>query len=63
MIVGVILQPGIYLYEHRLYLLMKGVHLQIGGKVQGVFFRAFTRDLANSLGICGFDSKRAPDGR
>jgi acylphosphatase len=40
---------------------MKGVHLRIGGKVQGVFFRAFTRDLANSLGICGF-VQNEPDG-
>jgi len=33
---------------------MRAVRLRIGGKVQGVFFRAFTRDLAYDLGVCGF---------
>jgi acylphosphatase len=33
---------------------MRTVRLRIGGKVQGVFFRAFTRDMAHELGVCGF---------
>jgi acylphosphatase len=32
------------------------------GLVQGVFFRAFVRDAATSLGICGFVMNR-PDGK
>lgn len=33
---------------------MKGVHILISGRVQGVFFRAKTRAVANSLGVVGF---------
>lgn len=29
-------------------------HLYISGRVQGVFFRAFTRDVATSLGLKGW---------
>lgn len=29
-------------------------HLYISGIVQGVFYRAFTRDIANSLGLSGW---------
>ena len=29
-------------------------HLFIGGRVQGVFYRAFTRSLAHSLGLKGW---------
>lgn len=32
----------------------KGLHCVVSGKVQGVWFRAWTRDLADSLGIKGW---------
>jgi len=38
------------------------VHLFVSGRVQGVFFRAHTRDLARSLGLSGF-VRNLPDGR
>lgn len=41
---------------------MKRVHLFISGRVQGVFFRAHTRDLALRLGLTGF-ARNLPDGR
>ena len=37
-------------------------HLFISGWVQGVFYRAFTRDLAQSLGLSGW-VKNLRDGR
>ncbi len=37
------------------------VHLQIKGYVQGVFFRAGTRDVADRLGLTGWVSN-LPDG-
>lgn len=37
-------------------------HLFIDGSVQGVFYRAFTRDLAYSLGLAGW-VKNLRDGR
>jgi acylphosphatase len=37
-------------------------HLFIDGRVQGVFFRGFTRDLASSLGLGGW-VKNLHDGR
>ena len=37
-------------------------HVFVSGKVQGVFFRANTRDLALLLGINGF-VRNLPDGR
>lgn len=40
----------------------KRVHLYVSGRVQGVFFRAHTRDLARSLGLSGF-VRNLPDGR
>ena len=40
---------------------MQTVHLVIKGKVQGVFFRASTKDKANELGINGW-VKNMPDG-
>jgi acylphosphatase len=40
---------------------MQTVHLVIKGKVQGVFFRASTREKANELGIKGW-VKNMPDG-
>jgi acylphosphatase len=40
---------------------MQTVHLVIKGKVQGVFFRASTKDKANELGIKGW-VKNMPDG-
>ncbi|MCR4392363.1 MAG: acylphosphatase [Candidatus Acetothermia bacterium] len=40
----------------------KRVHLFIAGRVQGVFFRAHARDLAQRLGLVGF-ARNLPDGR
>lgn len=40
----------------------KRVHLLISGKVQGVFFRANTRDRARRLGLSGW-VRNLPDGR
>jgi acylphosphatase len=36
-------------------------HVKVAGRVQGVFFRAETRDRARSLGLSGWVSN-APDG-
>lgn len=38
------------------------VHLFVSGRVQGVFFRAHTRELARSLGLSGY-VRNLPDGR
>jgi acylphosphatase len=40
---------------------MKRVHVRIGGRVQGVFFRAEARTRAESLGLAGW-IRNAPDG-
>jgi acylphosphatase len=40
---------------------METVHLIIKGKVQGVFYRASAKDVANELGIKGW-VKNMPDG-
>jgi len=40
----------------------KRVHLYISGHVQGVFFRAFTKERADFYGITGW-VKNLPDGR
>lgn len=40
----------------------KRAHLFIKGRVQGVNYRAFTRDIANSLGLNGW-VLNLPDGR
>lgn len=37
-------------------------HLYVSGIVQGVFYRAFTREVANSLGLKGW-VRNLPDGR
>lgn len=37
-------------------------HLYISGKVQGVYYRGFTQEIAYSLGLNGW-SKNLPDGR
>lgn len=38
------------------------VHIIVSGRVQGVFFRDFTRQQANNLGITGW-VKNLPDGK
>ncbi|MBU1248165.1 MAG: acylphosphatase [Proteobacteria bacterium] len=40
---------------------MRELHAIIHGKVQGVFFRAWTRDTAQALGLCGW-VRNLPDG-
>ena len=40
---------------------MRTVHLIIKGKVQGVYYRASARDVANELGVTGW-IKNMPDG-
>jgi acylphosphatase len=40
---------------------IKRVHVIVEGRVQGVFFRAFTRDEALKLGLAGWVRNR-PDG-
>jgi acylphosphatase len=37
-------------------------HVYVSGRVQGVFFRAETADMANSLGLAGW-VRNLPDGR
>lgn len=41
---------------------MVRAHVVIGGKVQGVFFRAYLREWAKELGIKGW-ARNLPDGR
>ncbi|MCX7988074.1 MAG: acylphosphatase [Thermodesulfovibrio sp.] len=41
---------------------MKRAHLLISGRVQGVFYRAFTKDVADSLGLKGW-VRNLRDGR
>ena len=40
---------------------MPSIHLEIKGRVQGVFFRASTRDIAEKLGVSGW-VKNTPEG-
>jgi acylphosphatase len=37
------------------------VKISIFGRVQGVFFRASTKEIAEKLGLCGY-AKNSPDG-
>ena len=37
-------------------------HYWVSGRVQGVYFRAFTEKIAKGLGLCGW-VKNLPDGR
>lgn len=43
------------------YLIMDGLEIRIKGRVQGVFFRANTKEQANRLGIKGW-VRNEPDG-
>jgi acylphosphatase len=40
---------------------MRHLNIKVSGRVQGVFFRACTRDAAEALGVCGF-VRNEPDG-
>lgn len=40
---------------------MKHLNIRVSGKVQEVFFRAFARDVARSLGLQGY-ARNEPDG-
>ena len=40
---------------------MKAISIRVFGKVQGVYFRASTREKANELGLCGW-CKDEPEG-
>jgi acylphosphatase len=41
---------------------MSAARFIVGGRVQGVWFRAATREQALKLGVCGY-AKNLPDGR
>ena len=41
---------------------MKRVRIYVTGRVQGVFFRSYTRDIARQLAICGY-VRNLRDGR
>jgi acylphosphatase len=41
---------------------MTGARFHVSGRVQGVFFRASTRQEALRLGLCGY-ARNLPDGR
>lgn len=40
---------------------MRHINVTVSGRVQGVYFRASTKEVADSLGISGF-VKNQPDG-
>jgi|Deesub1362B_J571_1020462.scaffolds.fasta_scaffold00032_39 acylphosphatase len=46
----------------KIFKMKKKVHVYISGRVQGVFFRAFTQERAEFYGITGW-VKNLPDGR
>jgi acylphosphatase len=41
--------------------MVRHVNIRVVGRVQGVFFRATAKDVARSLGLCGF-ARNEPDG-
>ena len=41
---------------------MDAIHCTVSGKVQGVYFRAWTRDAARRIGLSGW-VRNLPDGR
>jgi acylphosphatase len=47
---------------NQLHVAMQRLHLNIRGRVQGVFFRAHTQEEAKRLGIKGF-VQNTPDGK
>ncbi|MEN7550680.1 acylphosphatase [Rapidithrix thailandica] len=40
----------------------RSLKIKVSGQVQGVFYRASTRDKAEALGLCGF-VRNEPDGK
>lgn len=53
------LRRKVFCYNHNM---RARAHLFISGIVQGVFYRAFTREIANSLGLSGW-VRNLTDGR